>query len=49
LSGPQGIGDGLKQDEVDRMLTGRAGPDSSPEALFLPAVGQAGTLAALNL
>ncbi len=28
------------------MLTGRAGPDSAPEALFLPAVGQAGTLAA---
>ncbi len=33
LSGPQGIGEGLKQDEVGRMLTGRAGPEGAPGAL----------------
>jgi hypothetical protein len=40
LNGPQGMGGGLKQDEVDRMLTGRAGLESPPEALSQPASGQ---------
>ena len=46
LNGPQGVDEGLKQDEVDRMLTGRAGPESTPEALSQPPGGQAGTFAA---
>ena len=29
LSGPQGIGEGLKQDEVGRMLTGRVDPEAA--------------------
>ena len=39
LSGPQGIGEGLKQDEVGRMLTGRAGPRRAGRPFPRPAAG----------
>ena len=43
LNGPQGIGEGLKQEEVDRMLTGRLGPENTPEAASVGHSGRGGT------
>jgi chemotaxis regulatin CheY-phosphate phosphatase CheZ len=45
LNGPQGSGEGLKQEEVDRMLTGRPGPESAPQAVSGPPSGPDGAFA----